>query len=82
MSKAPLVLEIFKTLNRTCLTVLYPDVVWYCLNGMGPQKCAENRSCNTSIYILHKNQMKYSLQILINKNLLKRHKHPSPNALN
>ena len=26
--------------------------------------------------------MKYSLQILKNKNLFKRHKYPSPNALN
>ena len=56
----------------------HPDVFWYRLNGMGTQKS----SCNAfSIYISRKNLMKYSLRILKNKNLIKRHKHPSPDAL-
>ena len=47
-----------------------------------PKKCTQKSSCNTFfIYISHKNWMKCSLQILKNKNRLKRHKYPSPNVL-
>ena len=50
---------------------------------MRPKKCAQKSSRDTfSIYISRKNKMKYSLLILKNKNLFKRHKYPFPNALN
>ena len=42
--------------------------------------CTQKSPCNT--FCICKNWMKLSLQILKNKNLFKRHKYPSPNALN
>ena len=65
--------------NIEILALLCPDVFWYHLNSMGTQTSLHN---TFSIYISHKNWMKYSVWILKNKNIFKRHKHPSPNALN
>ena len=63
--------------------VLHPDLFWYRLKGMGAKKkCTQKSSCCIfSIYILHKSKLN-SLRILKYKNLFKRHKHPSPSALN
>ena len=61
----------------------HPDVFWYRLNSMGAQKNAPKKFLVTfSIYISCKNYVKYSWQILKIINLFKRHKYPSPNALN
>ena len=65
------------------VAVPHPDVLWYNLNGMSTQKrCKKSSSDTFSIHVSHKNWIKYGLQILKNKNIFKRHKYPSSNALN
>ena len=56
--------------------VLHPDLFWYRLKGMGAKKIA------FFPYIFFINSKLNSLRILKYKNLFKRHKHPSPSALN
>ena len=63
-------------------TVPHPDVLWYHLNSMGTQKKKPKKNLTLFLSISRKNSLKYSLWILKNKNIFKRHKYPSPNALN
>ena len=61
-----------------CCIQMYFGTIW---KVWAPKKGAQISSFNTfSIYISCRNWMKYSLQILKNKNIFKRHKYPFPNV--
>ena len=61
-----------------CCIQMYFGTVWIV---WAPKKMHPKSSCNFfSIYVSCLNYMKYSIRIVKNKNLFKRHKYPSPNA--
>ena len=71
--KGPWILKQISAASR-CILVLFA-IVWT------PKKMHPKSSCNLfSIHISCLNYMKYSIRIVKNKNLFKRHKYPSPNA--